>query len=83
MNPLAQILDDEAFDRQLACDRAMTPEHKAARLRQVDKMAALPQRACLLPGESFDILEPADDLPIIPPWGNILPSERAMRRRPV
>ena len=82
MNPLAQILDDEAFDRQLACDSAMAPEHKAARLRQVDKMAALPQRACLLPGESFDILEPADDLPIIPPCGNTLPSERAMRRRP-
>ena len=62
MNPLAQILDDEAFDRQLACDSAMTPEQKSARLRQVDKMAARPQRACLLPGESFDILEPAPNV---------------------
>lgn len=83
MNPLEQIRNDEMFDRQLACDSAMTPAHKAARLRQVEKMAARPQRAYLPPGQSFDVLEPADDLPIIPPCGTMLPSERAMRHRPV
>lgn len=83
MSVLDQIRDDEAFDRQLAYDSAMTHEHKAARLRQVERLAARPQRAYLPPGQSFDILEPADDLPIVPSCGSTLPSERAMRRRPI
>lgn len=78
MDALSQIKDDERFERQLAHDAGMTPEEKRKRLKQVNSLAKLSMRHEMEDGQRFDVLEYPDDVPIMPWYGNRLPSEMVM-----
>lgn len=80
MNPLAEAIFDERFERRLARDARMPPEFKRRRLARVDARAARGCRADIEPGDRFDTLEYPTDFPIRPDCGHGLPSQRRTQR---
>lgn len=71
------IRADERFEERLRREAAMPPEMKRSRLAALEARAILhPGTARIRPGDRFDTLEYPDDVPITPPGGNMLPSER-------
>lgn len=80
MNPIAQAIDDERFERHLAYCCTLTVEQKR---RALSKLNSSKHRVCAdIPfGERFDVLEYPDDVPIIPSSGITLPSLLAFATR--
>lgn len=71
------IRADERFEARLRSEAAMPPEMKRRRLAALEAYAAThPGRARIRQGDRFDVLEYPDDVPMTPPSGNVLPSER-------
>ena len=80
MDTLRQVADDEMFEERLKENLSLTPEEKRKRLSQVDKKANGPSRAVIGAGQRFDVLEFETDLPMMPQYGNVLPSQRGLRK---
>lgn len=80
MDILKQIEQDEEFERRLAENLSLTPEQKKKRLAKLSfdgKAKSQHDRF----SQRSDILEYPDDVPIMPFYGNTLPSKLFMKRR--
>jgi hypothetical protein len=76
MDALRQLRDDERFEKRLQEEAGFSAEEKRKRLRQVDNAARQPARAEIEDGQRFDRLEFPTDVPVMPQYGSVLPSQR-------